>query len=102
MPCGYRRTDDRPVRTPCGGFHRGPLADLSTAEYDRLRADIIAAESIGLNPSCSIHSSPRIRAAGTAAAWVYAAAFLGVGIAGLFLTLQSRVSRDRPTPEGGS
>jgi hypothetical protein len=35
----------------------------------------------------------------------YAAAFLGVaiiGIAGLFLTLQSRVSRDRPTPEGGS
>jgi hypothetical protein len=31
----------------CGGFHRGPLADLSTAEYDRLRADIVAAESIG-------------------------------------------------------
>jgi hypothetical protein len=46
-----------------------------------------------------------LRAAGTAAAWGYAAAYLGVaiiGIAGLFLTLQSRVSRDRPTPEGGS
>jgi hypothetical protein len=49
--------------------------------------------------------SPYLRAAGLAAAWGYAVAFLGVtviGIAGLFLTLQSRVSRDRPTPEGGS
>jgi hypothetical protein len=46
-----------------------------------------------------------LRAAGLAAARGYAAAFLGVaiiGIAALFLTLQSRVSRGRRTSEGGS
>jgi hypothetical protein len=46
-----------------------------------------------------------LRAAVGAAAWGYAAAFLGVaiiGIAALFLTLQSRVSRGRRTSEGGS
>ena len=29
---------------------RGPLADLTTAEYERLRADLLAAESTGLKP----------------------------------------------------
>jgi hypothetical protein len=43
-----------------------------------------------------MHPPLLLRAAGLAAAWGYATAFLGVaiiGIAGLFLTFHSRVSR---------
>jgi hypothetical protein len=44
--------------------------------------------------------SPYLHAAGVAAAWGYAAAFVGVtiiGTAGLFLALHGRVSRSRPS-----
>jgi Major Facilitator Superfamily len=80
---------------------RGPLADLDAAEYARLRNDIIAAESTGLKPKLfDPLLSPYLRAAGVAAAWGYAAAFVGVtiiGIAGLFVALRGRVSRGRPS-----
>jgi hypothetical protein len=63
----------------------------------RVRANIVATESTGLKSKLSMHPPPLLlRAAGLAAAWGYTAAFLGVaviGIAGLFLTFQSSVSR---------
>ena len=78
---------------------RGPLADLDAAEYARLRNDIIAAESTGLKPKLfDPLLSPYLHAAGVAAAWGYAAAFVGVtmiGIGGLFLALRGRVSPGR-------
>jgi hypothetical protein len=70
---------------------RGPLADLTDAEYARLRADIVAAETTGLKPKLfDPLLSPYLLAARTAAAWGYAAAFIGVtllGIAGVVLAL---------------
>jgi hypothetical protein len=78
---------------------REALADLDAAEYARLRADIIAAESTGLKPELlDPLLSPYLHAAGVAAAWGYAAAFVGVtiiGIAGLFLAIRGHVSRGR-------
>jgi EmrB/QacA subfamily drug resistance transporter len=63
---------------------RGPLADLDQAQYERLRADIIAAESTGLKPKLfDPLLSPYLDAAGTAAAWGYAAAFLSVTLLGI-------------------
>jgi hypothetical protein len=65
-------------------INRGPLADLSQDEYARLRADIIAAESIGLKPKVfDPLVSPYLHAAGTAAAWGYAAAFAGITLLGI-------------------
>ena len=77
---------------------RGPLADLNPDQVERLRSDLNAAESTGLKPS---HFDPVLRpyleAAGTAAAWGYAAAFVGVtliGVAGVVLAL--RASKPHP------
>ncbi len=65
-------------------INRGPLADLDEAQYERLRADIIAAESTGLKPKLlDPLLSPYLDAAGTAAAWGYAAAFLCVTLLGI-------------------
>jgi hypothetical protein len=72
---------------------RGPLADLEPAQYARLRADIIAAESTRLKPKLfDPLLSPYLDAAFTASAWGYAAAFLGVvllGVAGCILAARS-------------
>jgi hypothetical protein len=80
---------------------RGPLADLDAAQYARLWNDIIAAESTGLKPKhFDPLLSPYLHAAGLAAAWGYAAAFVGVtiiGVAGLFVALRGRVSSSRPS-----
>jgi hypothetical protein len=77
--------------------HRGPLADLTTAQYERLRADLIAAESTGLKPHLfNPLLSPYLEAVRTASAWGYAAAFLGVtllGIAGAIVAVTSSSRR---------
>jgi hypothetical protein len=66
-------------------INRGPLADLDQAQYERLRADLIAAESTGLKPKLfDPLLSPYLDAPGTAAAWGYAAAFLCVTLLGIF------------------
>lgn len=57
---------------------------------------VAAAEAQAFDPLLS----PYLHAAGVAAAWGYAAAFVGVtiiGIAGLFLALRGRVSPSRPS-----
>jgi hypothetical protein len=80
-------------------IHRGPLADLDAAQYARLRDDLVAAESTGLKPKLfDPLLSPYLDAAGTAAAWGYAAAFLGVtllGIAGMILAVTSSKRKDK-------
>jgi EmrB/QacA subfamily drug resistance transporter len=72
---------------------RGPLAELDPAESARLRDDLFAAESTGLKPrDFDPLLSPYLEAAGEAAAWGYAAAFIGVtiiGVAGLILALRA-------------
>lgn len=85
---------------------RGPLPALDLAQYERLRDDLFAAETTGLRPRLfDPQLSPYLDAAGEAAAWGYAAAFLGVtliGIAGLVLALRAvrppNTSRE-PTPD---
>jgi EmrB/QacA subfamily drug resistance transporter len=76
---------------------RGPLADLTTAQYERLRTDIVAAESTGLKPHLfDPLLSPYLESARVAASWGYAAAFLTVallGIAGVIVTLTSSSRR---------
>jgi hypothetical protein len=48
----------------------GPLADLDAAQYARLRDDLVAAESTGLEPKLfDPLLSPYLEAAGIAAAW---------------------------------
>jgi hypothetical protein len=46
----------------------GLLADLGTADYDGLRADLIAAESIGVKPKLFDPLLSPLRGTGTAAA----------------------------------
>jgi hypothetical protein len=49
---------------------RGPLADLTSDEYARLRTDIIVAESTGLKPKLfDPLLSPYLNAAFAASAW---------------------------------
>jgi hypothetical protein len=63
---------------------RGPLPDLDAGQYERLRADIIAAESTGLDPDhFDPLLSPYLGAARTAAEWGYAVAFLCVTLLGV-------------------
>ena len=82
---------------------RGPLADLTDAEYARLRADIVAAETTGLKPKLfDPLLSPYLLAARTAAAWGYAAAFIGVtllGIAGVVLALTASRFKNKDVSE---
>ena len=84
---------------------RGPLADLDAAQYARLRDDLVAAESTGLKPKLfDPLLSPYLDAAGIAAAWGYAAAFLGVtllGIAGVILAVASSRSRNKAVSDLG-
>jgi len=83
----------------------GPLADLDAAQYARLRDDLVAAESTGLKPKLfDPLLSPYLDAAGIAAAWGYAAAFLGVtllGIAGVILAVASSRSRNKAVSDLG-
>lgn len=84
---------------------RSPLADLTTAQYERLRDDLVAAESTGLRrDTFDPLLSSYLKAAGDAAARGYAVAFLGVtliGIAGCILAWRARPIRPN-SPSGTS
>jgi len=84
---------------------RGPLADLDAAQYARLRDDLVAAESTGLKPKLfDPLLSPYLKAAGIAAAWGYAVAFLGVtvlGVAGVILAFTISRSKNRQVSDLG-
>jgi hypothetical protein len=81
----------------------GPLADLNAAQYERLRADILAAESTGLKPKLfDPLLSPYLEAARTAAAWDTPLRFLASlcsGIAGVLLVLTNSRLKNRGVPE---
>ena len=83
---------------------RGPLPDLNEGQYEQLRADLIAAESTGLDPR---HFDPMLvpylHPARTAAATGYAAAFLGVTVlAVLGCVLALRMKRYSTAPDNRS
>lgn len=82
---------------------RGPLPDLTDAEYGRLRTEIVAAESTGLKPHLfDPLLSPYLLAARSASAWGYAAAFLSVtllGIAGVILAFTNSRLKNKSVVE---